>query len=132
MCTRRWSSTDGWHPDRKRLYEFICRSFLASCSKPAVGFQTQIEATIAGETFSTTGVAALEAAACTVQAHVAWRLSSADNFESRPSSWGRWLLHVGSQCLNTRRPNWHSCREHRPHAPEAELDAGHGNTVSGL
>lgn len=46
---------DNWPPEKKRLFEFIVRSFLASCSKPAVGFQTHIEAAIAGETFHTTG-----------------------------------------------------------------------------
>ncbi|CAL8463456.1 g2990 [Coccomyxa elongata] len=55
----RWSAPDanqGWHPDKRRLYEFIVRSFLASCSKPAVGFETQVEFAIAAESFRTTGL----------------------------------------------------------------------------
>ncbi|EIE27522.1 prokaryotic type I DNA topoisomerase [Coccomyxa subellipsoidea C-169] len=55
----RWSAPDanqGWDPNKRRLYEFIVRSFLASCSKPAVGFETQVEVTIAAETFRTTGL----------------------------------------------------------------------------
>lgn len=54
----RWSAPDanqGWQPDKRRLYEFIVRSFLASCSKPAVGFETQVEVAIAAEAFRTTG-----------------------------------------------------------------------------
>lgn len=38
-----------------RLYEFIVRSFLATCSKPAVGFETRVEADVAGELFDTRG-----------------------------------------------------------------------------
>ena len=38
-----------------RLYEFIVRSFLATCSKPAVGFETRVEADVAGEFFDTRG-----------------------------------------------------------------------------
>jgi hypothetical protein len=103
-----------------------------------VGFQTQIEATIAGETFSTTGVAALglQPALCRptllgVSAPLTI-LKVAPLFGAALRPAAGWLLHVGSQCLNTLRPSWHYCREHRPHAPEAQLDAGHGNIVSGL
>ncbi len=38
-----------------RLYEFIVRSFLATCSKPAVGFETRIEVDIAEELFDARG-----------------------------------------------------------------------------
>ena len=52
----RWSAGEAnWSPDKARLYEFIVRSFLASCSKPAVGFQTTVDIRIAEERFSTTG-----------------------------------------------------------------------------
>ncbi len=137
---RRWSSTDGWHPDRKRLYEFICRSFLASCSKPAVGFQTHVEATIAGETFSTTGEAALGTAACTVPAHIAWRLNSAISPQKISHSFGAqalrppagWLLHLSSHVLNMLHLSWRSCCEHRLHALEIELIAGDSKMMPGL
>ena len=39
-----------------RLYEFIVRSFLATCSKPAVGFETRVEADVAGELFDARGL----------------------------------------------------------------------------
>lgn len=45
----------GENGDKARLYEFIVRSFLATCSKPAVGFETRLEIEIAREGFSTTG-----------------------------------------------------------------------------
>lgn len=38
-----------------RLYEFIVRSFLATCSKPAVGFETRVEVDIAEELFDARG-----------------------------------------------------------------------------
>eukprot|EP00884_Botryococcus_braunii_P013362 jgi/Botrbrau1/22026/Bobra.0024s0040.1 len=46
----------GWSPDKKRLYDFIVRSFLAACSKPAIGFQTVVQIGIAGETFRASGL----------------------------------------------------------------------------
>ncbi len=44
-----------WPVEKRRLYEFIVRAFLAACSKPAVGFETAVELAIAEETFTTTG-----------------------------------------------------------------------------
>lgn len=44
-----------WSSDKKKLYEFIVRSFLATCSKAAVGKETKISIRIAGETFVATG-----------------------------------------------------------------------------
>ena len=44
-----------WSSDKKRLYEFIVRSFLATCSKPAVGFETTVRATVAEEGFHVSG-----------------------------------------------------------------------------
>ena len=41
-----------------RLYEFIVRSFLATCSKPAVGFETRVEVDIAEELFDARGALA--------------------------------------------------------------------------
>ncbi len=32
-----------WSQEKKKLYEFIVRSFLATCSKAAVGKETKIE-----------------------------------------------------------------------------------------
>lgn len=69
----RWSAPDanqGWHPDKRRLYEFIVRSFLASCSKPAVGFETQVEFAIAEESFRTTGMPHTSSGGGPAAAHV--------------------------------------------------------------
>ena len=52
----RYSNGDNdWHPDKKRLYEFIVRSFLAACSKPAVGFETTVRIAVADEGFHAQG-----------------------------------------------------------------------------
>lgn len=45
--------------DEARLYEYIARRFLACCSRDAVGDQTKVEVSIAGEGFSTSGLAVL-------------------------------------------------------------------------
>eukprot|EP00923_Selenidium_pygospionis_P017904 GHVN01031451.1.p1 GENE.GHVN01031451.1~~GHVN01031451.1.p1 ORF type:complete len:704 (+),score=72.99 GHVN01031451.1:281-2392(+) len=47
--------TDGWP-----LYDMITRHFLACCGEDAVGFETEVEADVAGEEFSTTGLIVLE------------------------------------------------------------------------
>jgi DNA topoisomerase IA len=53
--TKHTAGESNWPPEKTRLYEFIVRSFLATCSKPAVGFETRLEICVAGEGFSTTG-----------------------------------------------------------------------------
>lgn len=39
-----------------KVYEFVCRHFLATCSYPAVALKTHVDVDIAGETFRATGV----------------------------------------------------------------------------
>ncbi|THH30422.1 hypothetical protein EUX98_g3766 [Antrodiella citrinella] len=46
--------------DDKRVYEYITRRFLASCSKDALGSETTIEVTFGREEFYTTGLIVLE------------------------------------------------------------------------
>lgn len=41
--------------EKRALYEFIVRHFLASCSKDAVGQETNVTIDIGGEAFRTTG-----------------------------------------------------------------------------
>ena len=43
------------YADKEALYEFIVRHFLASCSKDAVGQETNVTIDIGGEAFRTTG-----------------------------------------------------------------------------
>lgn len=41
--------------DEKKVYDYITRRFLASCSKDAEGFETTVEVTYGGEEFYVTG-----------------------------------------------------------------------------
>jgi DNA topoisomerase III len=41
--------------DDKKIYEYITRRFLASCSKDAVGFETTVDAVCGEEEFYATG-----------------------------------------------------------------------------
>ncbi|KAK9833803.1 hypothetical protein WJX74_006318 [Apatococcus lobatus] len=54
--TRYSSGENDWPPDKKRLYEFIVRSFLAGCSKPAIGFETTVRIAVADEGFHAQGL----------------------------------------------------------------------------
>lgn len=54
--TKHTAGEHSWNTEKARLYEFIVRSFLATCSKAAVGFETRLEIRLAGEGFSTTGM----------------------------------------------------------------------------
>lgn len=53
--TKHTAGEHSWNSEKARLYEFIVRSFLATCSKAAVGFETRLEVQVAEEGFSTTG-----------------------------------------------------------------------------
>ncbi|BEI85325.1 hypothetical protein CcaverHIS002_0507260 [Cutaneotrichosporon cavernicola] len=46
--------------DERRVYEFVTRRFLASCSSDAKGKETSVEVEIAGEYFSASGLIVLE------------------------------------------------------------------------
>lgn len=54
--TKHSSGQNDWSREKTQLYEFIVRSFLATCSKSAVGKETRIEIDIAEESFHTTGI----------------------------------------------------------------------------
>lgn len=53
MCLCVWSGLVC--AEKRALYEFIVRHFLASCSKDAVGQETNVTIDIGGEAFRTTG-----------------------------------------------------------------------------
>lgn len=68
QAPRRGKNNDKAHPpihptahapnlvgDEKRVYEYITRRFLASCSKDAEGFMTTVDLICGGEEFSATG-----------------------------------------------------------------------------
>lgn len=42
--------------DEKRLYDLVCRHFLASCSKDGIGHETVVTVDLAGETFTSSGL----------------------------------------------------------------------------
>ena len=44
------------NPDLPKVYEFVCRHFLACCSLPAVAHKTAVEAEMGGERFRATGL----------------------------------------------------------------------------
>ena len=52
-----------WSAEKKRLYDFVTRTFLATCSKAAVGFETRVDVDIGGEAFHTTGEDCMRTAA---------------------------------------------------------------------
>ncbi|WIA41751.1 hypothetical protein OEZ86_009091 [Tetradesmus obliquus] len=54
--TRYSAGENDWSHDKRLLYEFVVRHFLASCSKDAVAFETTVTIDIAGEAFRTTGL----------------------------------------------------------------------------
>ena len=39
-----------------KIYEFVCRHFLAACSLPAIAHKTKVEIEMGGETFRATGI----------------------------------------------------------------------------
>jgi DNA topoisomerase-3 len=45
-----------WTIEKKRLYEFIVRSFLACCTIDAVGYETVVTVAVSGETFKAVGL----------------------------------------------------------------------------
>ena len=46
----------GRNPNLVKVYEFVCRHFLACCSLPAVAHKTTVEIEMGGETFRATGI----------------------------------------------------------------------------
>lgn len=50
--------------DEKRVYEYITRRFLASCSKDALGWETTVDVVCGGEEFSATGWWSLHVRCC--------------------------------------------------------------------
>ena len=49
------ASESNWSPPKQKVYEFVVRSFLATCSAPAIGLETNVDVAIANEEFSARG-----------------------------------------------------------------------------
>lgn len=62
----------GWCADKKRLYDFVARSFLAACTVPAVGFETRVEAAVGGERFGAAGLVVAERGWLAVYPYAGW------------------------------------------------------------
>ncbi|GMH33038.1 hypothetical protein BSKO_00872 [Bryopsis sp. KO-2023] len=56
----KYGNESSWNPEKRKLYEFIVRSFLACCSLDALGHETKVHINIAGEEFVATGLMILE------------------------------------------------------------------------
>lgn len=67
--------------DAKRVYEYITRRFLASCSKNAKGKKTTVEVDICDEKFSASGMVLLEKNYLEVFIYDKWSNSYIPNFE---------------------------------------------------
>ncbi|KAK0213155.1 prokaryotic type I DNA topoisomerase [Desarmillaria ectypa] len=67
--------------DDKRVYEFITRRFLASCSNDALGWQTTVEIDYAGEEFYATGLTVLEKNYLLVYPYDKWVNNNIPDFE---------------------------------------------------
>tara|TARA_B100000475_G_scaffold200744_1_gene185946 strand:+ start:401 stop:2659 length:2259 start_codon:yes stop_codon:yes gene_type:complete len=47
---------NSWKRENQQVYDFVLRHFLATCSKPAVGYKTTVEVDCAGEGFKANGL----------------------------------------------------------------------------
>lgn len=61
-----------WCNDKRRLYEFVTRSFLAACSRPAEGAETRVEAAVGHERFWATGLMVTDWAWLDVYPYTSW------------------------------------------------------------
>jgi DNA topoisomerase-3 len=71
---------DGLTGNDRRVYEFITRSFLATCSKDAKGSETVVEIDIADEKFDTKGLVILERNYLDIYTYDKWSGSQIPNF----------------------------------------------------
>ncbi|CAG9463966.1 unnamed protein product [Pedinophyceae sp. YPF-701] len=62
----------GWPVTKKKLYELVARSFLAACSKPAVGFETTMRIDVANEVFTAKGLMVQRRAWLDVYPYSSW------------------------------------------------------------
>ncbi|KAI0829835.1 DNA topoisomerase [Trametes gibbosa] len=67
--------------DEKRVYEYIARRFLASCSKDALGWQTTVDVQYGEEEFSATGLVIRERNYLDVFPYDKWSDKELPNFE---------------------------------------------------
>jgi len=61
-----------WCEAKRRLYDFIARSFLAACSRPAQGQETRVEAGVGPERFGASGLMVIDRAWLDVYPYTTW------------------------------------------------------------
>ena len=55
MSEREYGTLRGKNPNLPKVYDFVCRHFLACCSKPAVAHRSEVEVEMGGEVFKASG-----------------------------------------------------------------------------
>lgn len=71
LCAPPDAASVGWPPEKRALYEFVVRIFLAACSLDAVGYETTAAIDIAGErTAASAGTGAGGAVWCGATPHL--------------------------------------------------------------
>lgn len=71
----------GLQGDEKRVYELICRHFLACVSKDAVGSETTVNAVVADEQFTATGLVIYERNYLDVYIYEKWNSKEIHNYQ---------------------------------------------------
>lgn len=69
------------HGNEKRVYELICRHFLACVSKDATGSETTVNVTVADEQFTATGLCIYERNYLDVYIYEKWNSKEIHNYQ---------------------------------------------------
>lgn len=72
---------DGLTGDDKKIYDYVTRHFLACCSEDAIGQQSTVKISIAGESFHTGGLQVLERNYLEVYTYRGWNSHSIPNYK---------------------------------------------------
>ena len=70
--TTKVAESGGWSAPKRRLYEFIVRSFLATCSRPAAGDETAVDVAVGVERFSARGLVVRDRTWLDVYPYAGW------------------------------------------------------------
>ena len=70
--TKAVAGGEDWPREKRQLYEFVARSFLASVSRPAEGLETRVELAVGHETFWTRGLMITDRAWLDVYPYTTW------------------------------------------------------------
>ena len=70
--TTKMAESGGWPAPKRRLYEFIVRSFLATCSRAAAGDETAVDVAVGVERFSARGLVIRDRAWLDIYPYAGW------------------------------------------------------------